>query len=68
VPFSWEGAALLFQVSATRHERGAIIITSNPGFADLTQVFGEPTLTTALLDRFTHKAHIVACDSESYRL
>jgi DNA replication protein DnaC len=68
VPFSKEGAELLFQVLAERHERRPVIITSNLGFADWTQVFGEPTLTAALLDRLTHKAHIVTCDWESYRL
>jgi DNA replication protein DnaC len=45
-----------------------VIITSNLGFADWTQVFGEPTLTAALLDRLTHKAHIITCDWESFRL
>jgi DNA replication protein DnaC len=68
VPFSKEGAELLFQVLAERHERGSVIITSNLGFADWIQVFGEPTLTAALLDRLTHKAHIVTCDWESFRL
>jgi len=68
VPFAKEGAELLFQVLAERHERRSVIITSNLGFADWTQVFGEPTLTAALLDRLTHKAHIVTCDWESYRL
>ena len=68
VPFSKEGAELLFQVLAERHERGSVIITSNLGFADWTQVFGEATLTAALLDRLTHKAHIVTCDWESFRL
>jgi hypothetical protein len=68
VPFSKEGAELLFQVLAARHEQRSVIITSNLGFADWTQVFGEPTLTAALLDRLTHKAHIVTCDWESYRL
>lgn len=59
---------MLFQVLAERHERGSVIITSNLGFADWTQVFGEPTLTAALLDRLTHKATIVTCDWESFRL
>ena len=68
VPFSKEGAELLFQVLAERHERRSVIITSNLGFADWTQVFGEPTLTAALLDRLTHKAHIIHCNWESYRL
>jgi hypothetical protein len=41
---------------------------SNLGFADCTQVFGEPTLTAALLDRLTHQANIITCDWESFRL
>jgi len=68
VPFSKEGAELLFQVLAERHERGSVIITTNLGFADWTQIFGDPTLTAALLDRLTHKAHIIACSWESFRL
>ncbi len=68
VPFSKESAELLFQVLAERHERGSVIITTNLGFADWTQVFGDATLTAALLDRLTHKAHIIKCTWESYRL
>lgn len=67
VPFSKEGAELLFQVLTERHERASVIITSNLGFADWTQVFGEPTLTAALLDRLTHKAYIINCNWDSYR-
>jgi DNA replication protein DnaC len=68
VPFSKEGAQLLFQVLAERHERRSVIITTNLGFADWTQVFGDATLTAALLDRLTHKAHIIHCSWDSYRL
>jgi DNA replication protein DnaC len=68
VPFSKEGAELLFQALAERHERKSIIITTNLGFADWTQIFGDPTLTAALLDRITHKAHVVNCTWQSYRL
>jgi DNA replication protein DnaC len=68
VPFSKESAELLFQVLAERHERGSVIITTNLGFADWTQVFGDATLTAALLDRLTHKARIINCTWESYRL
>ena len=46
----------------------ALIITTNLGFGDWTQVFGEATLTAALLDRVTHNAHIINCNWESYRL
>ncbi len=68
VPFSKEGAELLFQILAERHERGPVIITTNLGFADWTQVFGDPNMTAALLDRITHRAHIIECTWDSYRL
>jgi DNA replication protein DnaC len=68
VPFSKESAELLFQVLTERNERGSVVITTNLGFADWTQVFGDSTLTAALLDRLTHKAHIINCTWESYRL
>lgn len=68
IPFSKEGGELLFQVLAERHERGSVMITTNLGFADWTKVFGDPVMTAALLDRLTHKAHIINCIWESYRL
>jgi len=68
VPFSKEGAELLFQVLAERHERGSVVVTTNLGFADWTQIFGDANMTAALLDRITHKAHIVNCSWKSYRL
>jgi len=68
LPFSKEGSELLFQVLAERHEKGSVMITTNLGFADWTQVFGDAVMTAALLDRLTHKAHIVSCNWESYRL
>jgi DNA replication protein DnaC len=68
VPLSKEGADLLFQVFAERHEKGSVIVTTNLGFADWTQIFGDANLTAALLDRLTHKAHILNCNWESYRL
>lgn len=68
IPFSREGAELLFQVLAERHEKGSVLITTNLGFADWTQVFGDQRMTAALLDRLTHKARIVDCNWDSYRL
>jgi len=68
VPFSKEGAELLFQVLAERHERGSVVVTTNLGFADWTQIFGDANMTAALLDRITHKALIVNCTWKSYRL
>ena len=54
-PLSREGAELLFQVLAERHEKKSVVITTNLGFGDWTQIFVDPTLTAALLDRVTHK-------------
>lgn len=68
VPFSKLGAELLFQVLAERHERKSVIVTTNLGFADWTQIFGEAVLTAALLDRLTHRASILTCSWSSYRL
>jgi len=68
IPFTKEGAELLFQVLAERYEKGSVMITTNLGFADWTQVFGDQTMTAALLDRLTHKARIMNCNWQSYRL
>jgi len=68
IPFSREGAELIFQVLAERHERGSLIITANLGFADWTKILGDPVMTAALLDRLTHRAYIINCTWESYRL
>jgi DNA replication protein DnaC len=68
VPFSKEGAQLIFQILAERNERMPVIITTNMGFGDWTQIFGDANLTAALLDRITHRAHVINCTWESYRL
>lgn len=68
VPFSKEGGQLIFQILAERHERKPVIITTNMGFGDWTQIFGDAHMTAALLDRVTHKAHVINCSWESYRL
>ncbi|TES89353.1 MAG: AAA family ATPase [Desulfobacteraceae bacterium] len=68
VPFSKEGAQLIFQILAERHERKPVMLTTNMGFGDWTQIFGDPSMTAALLDRITHKAYVINCTWESYRL
>jgi DNA replication protein DnaC len=68
VPFSQEGSRLLFQVLASRNEMKSVIITSNLGFGEWTQIFGDVSLTGALLDRLTHRAEIISCQWDSYRL
>jgi DNA replication protein DnaC len=68
VPFSKTGAELLFEILSQRYERGSVIITSNLPFEEWTQVFSSERLTGALLDRLTHRVHIVPIQGESFRL
>lgn len=68
VPFSENGARLLFDVFASRYERGSIAISSNLGFKKWGEVFGSLELTTALIDRLTHRAHIFTYEGQSARL
>jgi len=67
IPFSREGANLLFQLCSALYERSAIIITSNLKFGDWKNVLGEEHLAAALLDRLTHRAHILEFLGESFR-
>lgn len=67
VPFSKTGAELLFQFCSNRNERGSIIITTNLEFPKWTEVLLDDQMTAALLDRLTHKAHILNINGDSYR-
>jgi DNA replication protein DnaC len=62
------GANLFFQLVNARYERGAMILTSNRGFAEWGEVFGDPVVATALLDRLLHHAVVVQIEGSSYRL
>ena len=59
---------LFFQLVNARYERGAMILTSNRGFAEWGQVFGDPVIATALLDRLLHHAVVVHIEGTSYRM
>jgi len=61
------GAEFLFQVIAERAERATLIVTTNLPFSEWTQVFPNPRLCKALLDRVTDRAHIIETGTESYR-
>ena len=67
IPFSKDGAQLLFQLCSDLNERVSIIITTNLRFADWNSIFGDEIMTTALLDRLTSKGHILEFVGESYR-
>jgi DNA replication protein DnaC len=62
------GGNLFFQLVNARYERGAMILTSNRGFAEWGEVFGHPVVATALLDRLLHHAVVVQIEGASYRL
>jgi DNA replication protein DnaC len=63
-----DGAAeLVFQVISERNERGSLIVTTNLPFGEWTKVFPDPRLAKAVVDRITHKAHIIDTGSESWR-
>jgi DNA replication protein DnaC len=62
------GGNLFFQLVNARYERGAMILTSNRGFAEWGEVFGSPVVATALLDRLLHHAVVVQIEGASYRL
>ncbi len=68
VPFSKTGAELLFDVVSRAYERTSLIVTTNLPFEAWTEVMGTERLTGALLDRLTHRIHILEANGESYRL
>jgi DNA replication protein DnaC len=68
LPVAHGGGNLFFQLVNARYERGAMILTSNRGFAEWGEVFGDPVVATALLDRLLHHAVVVQIEGSSYRL
>ena len=68
VPFSKTGAELLFEVVSRAYERTSLIVTTNLPFENWTEVLGSERLTGAMLDRLTHRVHILEANGESFRL
>ena len=62
------GGNLFFQLVNARYEKGAMILTSNRGFAEWGDAFGDPVVATALLDRLLHHAVVIQIEGSSYRL
>ena len=68
VPFSKSGGEVLFEVVSRSYERTSLIVTTNLPFESWPEVLGSERLTGALLDRLTHRVHIIEANGESYRL
>ena len=68
VPFTKTGSELLFEVVSRAYERQSLIVTTNLPFENWTQVCGCERLTGAMLDRLTHRVHIIEANGDSYRL
>lgn len=67
VPFSQQGANMLFTFVSQRYLQGSLLVTTNLAFADWGEVFGNALSVGPLLDRLTHRCHIVEFAGQSFR-
>jgi DNA replication protein DnaC len=68
LPISRDEANMFFQLVSVLHEQASMIITSNKGFEDWSELMGDPALTTAILDRISYRCELFNMNGKSYRL
>lgn len=68
ISYDKEGAELLFNHLSLRAGHKSTIITTNLSFDRWPEIFGDPTLTAAMVDRLTHKAFLICMNGKSYRV
>ena len=68
ISFDQKGSELLFSFLSLRAERKSTIITSNLSFERWNEVFNDPALTAAMVDRLTHKSYVINMNGNSYRM
>jgi DNA replication protein DnaC len=68
LPLEPNAAHLFFQLISRRYERGSLLVTSNRSVSEWGEVFGDPIVATAILDRLLHHSHVITIRGDSYRL
>lgn len=67
LPIDKKGANLFFQLISKRYEKKSTIITTNQSFSKWGEIFGDPVLANAILDRLVHHSKIIKIAGPSYR-
>jgi len=68
LPLDQASANWIFQVVSRRYEKGSIVLTGNRGFGDWNQVFADPVVASAIVDRLLHNATVLNIRGASYRM
>jgi len=68
LPISRTGALFFFQLMTRRYEHASTVLTSNKGFEEWGDIFGDEVMAAALIDRLVHHCHLVTIRGNGYRL